>query len=72
MSITIELDKMTTTEKIRIMEYLWDDLCKHSGEVPLPSWHEEVLSRREESVSSGKEKFNDWSAEKEKIRQSLK
>lgn len=72
MSITIELDKMTTIEKVRIMEYLWDDLCKHSDKVPSPSWHEEALTRREEAVRNGKEKFNDWHVEKEKIRQSLK
>jgi len=72
MNITIELKKMTTTDKIRTMEYLWDDLCRHANEVPSPSWHEEILYQREKSIAEGKEKFNDWDIEKEKIRQSLK
>lgn len=37
MSITIELDKMTTADKIRAMESLWDDLCRHADRIPSPS-----------------------------------
>lgn len=72
MNITIPLDKMTTEDKIRTMEELWDDLCKHADKVPSPSWHKDVLAQREEAVSEGKDNFNDWDIEKERIRQALK
>ena len=71
MSITIELDKMTTADKIRAMESLWDDLCRHADRIPSPLWHKDILSQREKSVAKGKEKFNDWNKEKERIRKSL-
>jgi len=72
MNITIPLDEMSMEDKIRAMEELWDDLCRHADKVPSPLWHKEVLAQREEAVSEGKDKFNDWDSEKEKIRQSLK
>lgn len=72
MNITTQLDQLSTSEKIRTMEYLWDDLCRHADEVPSSAWHGEVLSQREQSVAEGKAVFRDWEAEKSRIRDSLK
>ena len=68
----LRLDQMTTKDKIRAMESLWDDLCKNADMVASPSWHKDILSQREKSVSKGKEKINDWNKEKDRIRKSLK
>ena len=68
----LQLDQMTTKDKIRAMESLWDDLCKNADMVASPSWHKDILSQREKSVSKGKEKINDWNKEKDRIRKSLK
>ena len=70
--MALQLDKMTTADKIRAMESLWDDLCKHADAVASQSWHKDILSQREKSVAKGKEKFNDWDREKKRIRKSLK
>jgi len=63
---------MTKADKIRIMESLWDDLCRQAGGIPSPSWHKDVLSQREKSIAKGDDKFNDWNKEKERMRKSLK
>ena len=72
MNITAQLDQLNTAEKLRTMEYLWDDLCRHAEDVPSPVWHGEVLAAREQAVTDGTETFRDWEAEKAKIRNSLK
>ncbi len=69
--MVIQLDQMTIADKLRAMEALWDDLCRQTGGVPSPAWHEDILSQREESVAKGKEKFNEWDKEKERIKKSL-
>jgi hypothetical protein len=46
MDIEIPLDKMTTTDKLRVLEMIWDDLQRNSEQVPSPSWHAEVLQER--------------------------
>lgn len=72
MNIITQLDQLNTMKKIRTMEYLWDDLCRHAEEVPSPAWHGEVLAQREQSVAEGSAVFRDWETEKSRIRDSLK
>ena len=69
--MNISINKMTTEEKIRTMEDLWDDLCHHAAEIPSPAWHNDVLSQREESISKGNETFTDWEKAKKSIRKKL-
>lgn len=72
MNITTELDRLSTADKLKAMEHLWDELCRHSDEVPTPAWHGDVLAQREQEVSEGKAKFLDWEAAKAGIRDALK
>lgn len=72
MNITTQLDQLSTAEKLRTMEYLWDDLCRHADEVPSPAWHGDVLAEREMSVATEGATFRDWEDEKSRIRNSLK
>jgi len=71
MDITLPLDKMTTEDKIRTMETLWDDLCHNASDFQSPAWHEEVLKEREKRIEEGKEQFTDWDKAKKEIRESL-
>ncbi len=72
MNITAQLDQLTTADKIRAMESLWDDLCRHADEVRSPEWHRDMLLQREKSISEHGEKFNDWELEKTRIRSAIK
>ena len=69
--MSLAIEQMTTAEKIRTMEDIWDDLCHHAAEVPSPSRHQDVLSQREESVSKGSEAFTDWETAKKRIRETI-
>ena len=69
--MNILIEQMSTAEKIRTMEDIWDDLCHHAAEIPSPSWHLNVLSQREESISKSTETFTDWEIAKKKIREKL-
>jgi hypothetical protein len=71
MNITAQLDQLTIAEKLGTMEYLWEGLCRHADDVPVPTWHETVLQGRAQLVSEGKADFRDWNAEKSRIRQLL-
>ena len=60
MSIDIPLDKMTLADKLEVMELIWEDLSKHSSNLPSPEWHKEVLAERQLLVAEGKVKLVDW------------
>ncbi len=67
MEITLPLEKMTTEDKIRTMETIWEDLCKKAESIPSPAWHKDILEERERAVENGEEKFIDWSEAKKRI-----
>ena len=68
MELALPLDQMTTAEKLRALEQIWEDLCRTPDEVPSPSWHADVLQDREKRVQEGSSRFVDWAEAKQKIR----
>jgi len=69
--MTLNLEEMTTEEKLQAMEMLWDDLCRRSPDFSSPSWHEDVLKEREQRIKNGKDRFVDWDQAKKDIRDSI-
>ena len=69
--MTLNLEGMTTKEKLKAMEMLWDDLCRGAPDFSSPSWHEDVLKEREQGIRDGKEKFVNWDQAKKDIRNSI-
>jgi len=71
MEYALPLDKMTTVDKLRALEQIWDDLCRTPESVPSPSWHADVLQAREKRIAEGSSQFTDWSEAKQNIRDSV-
>ncbi len=65
--MSLNLKEMTTNEKLRAMELLWDDICKDVPELSSPAWHEDILKKREKDLNDGKDKFVDWDQAKKDI-----
>ncbi|HSB73874.1 MAG TPA: addiction module protein [Candidatus Methylomirabilis sp.] len=72
MELALPLDQMTTAEKLRALEQIWEDLCRTPEEVPSPAWHADVLQDREKRVQEGSTHFLDWAEAKRRIRDSTK
>lgn len=68
----INIQNMTTEEKLMTMELLWDDLCKNQSNFTSPNWHAAILNEREKAVADGKDKFIDWEEAKKEILNSIK
>ncbi len=66
MSTTLDLDQMTTEEKLTAMEEIWDDLSRR-GDVPVPRWHKDILDERQRLIDEGKAEFVDWETAKAQI-----
>lgn len=67
----LTLEQMTIGDKMRVMEDIWDDLCRHSEQVQSPDWHQDILAEREQNISVGEAVFEDWGSAKQRIRESL-
>ena len=68
MEVALPLEQMTTEDKLRVLEVVWEDLCRVPQDIPSPSWHEDVLRAREKRMREGSSQMVDWSDAKQKIR----
>ena len=71
MNIELPLDKMSTSDKLSVMEKLWEDLCKDPDSIPSPAWHKKILEEREQEITEGKAKFYTLDAAKKKIKDQI-
>ena len=67
----ININQLTTVEKIELMEMLWAELSR-SADYSLPEWHKDELSRRKHAVSEDKLQYQDWKSAKVEIQEDLK
>jgi hypothetical protein len=54
---TVEIEKMSTRERLVAMEQLWDALCREGAEPPSPSWHDSILAQRKARMESTEARF---------------
>ncbi|MDD5262479.1 MAG: addiction module protein [Methylacidiphilales bacterium] len=71
MGSAIDLEQMTTVDKLCLMEALWKDLSHKEAVIASPEWHGDVLAERDRLVESGAESFIDWEVAKKKLREEL-
>ena len=62
---------MTTADKLRLMEDLWQNLATEDLEIPSPSWHRDVLAERERLITSGEGSYIAWEVAKKQMRAEL-
>lgn len=68
MRLALPLNKMTTAEKLRALEQIWEDLSRTAETIPSPAWHADVLRAREQRVQEGVSHYGDWTEAKRRIR----
>jgi len=68
MSVELPLDTMTVAEKLRLLEAIWDNLCRETGDVQSPDWHREVLEERRRRLESGQSTISTWTDAKARLR----
>jgi len=71
MAATLDLATMTTAEKLRLMEDLWQNLSAEESDIDSPAWHDDVLAERQRLIKSGEETYIDWEVAKKQLRAEL-
>jgi hypothetical protein len=59
---------MSRDEKLRVMEELWESLCRQEAQFESPPWHEEALRETATRHGAGDEPAMDWDAAKREPR----
>jgi hypothetical protein len=68
MNVEINFELMSDSEKLRIMELSWDDLCHSEPDIPPPQWNESVLVERENLIRDSRDVFVDCDQAKKEMK----
>ena len=49
----LEIEKMSTAQRLQTMEILWDALLHEKVEIESPGWHRDVLEERKVRIANG-------------------
>jgi hypothetical protein len=67
-----ELRSLPATEKLKIIETLWNDLANEAESVESPAWHEKALQETEGDFAAGRLEKIDWEDAKRELRSRFK
>ena len=68
MMTTLEIQKLSRQEKLRMMEVLWADLSRVPEKIESPAWHQDELRETENRLRLGEERILDWGEAKKGLR----
>lgn len=67
--MTIEaVRQLPRSEKLKLMETLWEELSRFEEEFESPGWHAQELADTEQRLAEGKEQVLEWEDAKRKLR----
>jgi hypothetical protein len=69
--VNLAISELTFTQKLNLMEALWEELTRDEKKLKSPAWHETVLKDREEAFLSGKVTVSDWVQAKKRIKKKV-
>jgi len=67
MPVAVQLDRLSLSEKLALLEDLWDDLRRTPASVASPEWHRELLAEREQAVREGRVTFRSLDQARKRI-----
>ena len=60
-TLTKEIEKLNKSEKLLLVESLWDSIASEPGDVPLPEHHKTILDERLKTLDEDTKKGKPWS-----------
>ena len=55
-----EIDNLCLSEKLILVEDIWDSIARNNAELPMPEWQKTELDKRYSDYKNGKLKLHDW------------
>jgi putative addiction module component (TIGR02574 family) len=67
-STTSSIFDLSPSEKLQLVEDLWDDLAASPGEIPIHDWQKEELQRRKANLQKNPASGLTWEEVKQRVR----
>ena len=62
-----EIKRLPLSEKLQIMEALWEDLRSNADAILVADWQKDLLNARRRAVEQGTEQVLDWDDVKDSL-----
>ena len=66
--IRSEIENLELSEKLLLVEDIWDSIAASNSELPMPEWQKKKLDRRHKDYKEGKMELHDWKTVHEELR----
>ncbi len=67
-----EINQLELSEKLLLIEDVWDSIAQSNNELPMPEWQKKELDLRYKSYKAGKQNLHDWESVHESLRNKFK
>jgi len=69
--IILEVERLDLSEKLMLVEDIWDSIAESNSELPMPQWQKEELDKRYEAYKKGNIELYSWDDINKSIRQKI-
>ena len=67
-----EVGKLGLSEKLLLVEDIWDSIAVSNSEIPMPMWQKQELERRYKEYKEGKLELHNWDDVHKDLREKYK
>ena len=67
-----EINNMGLSEKLILVEDIWDSIARFNTELPMPEWQKSELNKRYKDFKDGELELHSWEAVHEDLRNKYK
>lgn len=67
-----EISRLELSEKILLVEDIWDSIAASNSDIPLPDWQKQELDKRYKAYEEGKSGLHEWQSVHEELRDQYK
>jgi len=67
-----EINSLGLSEKLILVEDIWDSIVTSNVEIPMPEWQKKELGKRYKAYEDGKLELHDWGAIHKNLRDKYK
>lgn len=66
------IDNMELSDKLLLVEDIWDSIATSNSELPMPDWQKSELKKRYAEFQDGKLELHNWETVHENLKQKYK
>lgn len=67
-----EIKGLELSEKLILVEDIWDSIAASNAEIPMPEWQKIELDKRYKEYKNGKVELHDWESVHKDLREKYK